>query len=145
MCTGGGWQDQIGGLLPGVKLIETKPGCDQTPTCRPLPFVSGGASPLAARCLLYFTGQKRMARNILNNVVDRYVSRAGDVRAVVDGLKRGARRMAAALEAQDAAAFAAGVREYWSLKKRIAPGSTNPAIDALLARVEKETVAESAA
>lgn len=141
MCTGGGWQDQIGGLLPGVKLIETKPGCDQTPTCRPLPFASGGASPLAARCLLYFTGQKRMARNILNNVVDRYVSRAGDVLAVVDGLKRGARRMAAALEAQDAAAFAAGVREYWALKKRIDPGSTNPAIDALLARVEKETVA----
>ncbi|MGN0846664.1 MAG: HigA family addiction module antitoxin [Kiritimatiellia bacterium] len=141
MCTGGGWQDQIGGLLPGVKIIETQPGFDQTPTCRPLPFAYAEEKDLAARCLLYFTGQKRMARNILNNVVDRYVSRAGDVLDIVDGLKAGAQRMADALEARDLDGFAAGVREYWSLKKRIDPGSTNPEIEALLARVEKETVA----
>ena len=168
MCTGGGWQDQIGGLLPGVKLIETVPGYDQTPTCSPLPFggskelgneelgskelgTRGGVGigskelgirgGLAARCLLYFTGQKRMARNILNNVVDRYVSRAGDILEIVDGLKEGARQMAVALKKGDEEGFVAGVREYWELKKRIDPGSTNPAIEALLARVKKETLA----
>ena len=46
MCTGGGWQDQIGGLLPGVKLIETVPGYDQTPVCRSLPF--GGKEELGS-------------------------------------------------------------------------------------------------
>ncbi|MGN0852716.1 MAG: HigA family addiction module antitoxin [Kiritimatiellia bacterium] len=141
MCTGGGWQDQIGGLLPGVKLIETVPGCDQTPTCRPLPFVGGEKQPLAERCLLYFTGRKRMARNILNNVVDRYVSRAGDILDIVDGLKNGARQMAAALERGDVEGFVAGVGAYWELKKRIDPGSTDPAIEALLARVKKEVLA----
>ena len=141
MCTGGGWQDQIGGLLPGVKLIETEPGYDQTPVCRPLPLAEAGARPLADRCLLYFTGQKRMARNILNNVVDRYVSRAGDILEIVEGLKAGARRLAEGLEARDADALVAGVRGYWDLKKRIDPGSTNPAIEALLARVEKHTQA----
>ena len=141
MCTGGGWQDQIGGLLPGVKVIGTVPGYDQTPTCRPLPFAVGAKQPLADRCLLYFTGQKRMARNILNNVVDRYVSRAGDILEIVDGLKAGARQMALALEKGDEEGFVAGVKEYWNLKKRIDPGSTNPAIEALLTRVKKETLA----
>ena len=141
MCTGGGWQDQIGGLLPGMKLIETAPGYDQTPTCHPLPFAVGAKPPLADRCLLYFTGQKRMARNILNNVVDRYVSRAGDILSIVAGLKDGARRMAAALGRGDEDGFVACVKGYWELKKRIDPGSTNPAIEALLARVEKETLA----
>ncbi len=139
MCTGGGWQDQIGGLLPGVKLIETQPGYDQTPTCRALPFTGEGLAPIAERCLLYFTGQKRMARNILNNVVDRYVSRAGDILEIVDGLKKGARQMATALEARDLDGFVAGVKDYWELKKRIDPGSTNPAIEELLARAQKET------
>ena len=147
MCTGGGWQDQIGGLLPGVKLIETVPGYDQTPACRSLPFGGSkglgneelGTRGIEDRCLLYFTGQKRMARNILNNVVDRYVSRAGDILEIVDGLKTGARQMALALEKGDEEGFIIGVNEYWDLKKRIDPGSTNPAIEALLTRVKKET------
>ena len=29
MSTGGGWQDQVGGLTPGVKYITTKPGMKQ--------------------------------------------------------------------------------------------------------------------
>ena len=82
-----------------------------------------------------------MARNILNNVVDRYVSRAGDILEIVDGLKEGAWQMAVALKKGDEEGFVAGVREYWELKKRIDPGSTNPAIEALLARVKKETLA----
>ncbi len=29
MSTGGGWQDQVGGLTEGIKLISTKPGIAQ--------------------------------------------------------------------------------------------------------------------
>lgn len=29
MSTGGGWQDQVGGVTPGIKFITTKPGIDQ--------------------------------------------------------------------------------------------------------------------
>lgn len=141
MCTGGGWQDQIGGLLPGVKLIETHPGCDQTPICHALPFASDGQTSVKERCLLYFTGQKRMARNILNNVVGRYVSRIGDILEIVDNLKRGAHRMSEALKHGDCDGFLAGINEYWELKKRIDPGSTNAEIEALLERLREGTVA----
>ncbi|MGV2541637.1 bifunctional fucokinase/L-fucose-1-P-guanylyltransferase, partial [Bacillus pumilus] len=37
LTTGGGWQDQFGGLLHGVKLLQTQPGFEQTPSVRWLP------------------------------------------------------------------------------------------------------------
>ena len=136
MQTGGGWQDQIGGLLPGVKLITTQPGADQTPTIRAVPFDADGTQDITSRCLLYFTGQKRMARNILGNVVNRYVSRAGGILGIVSALKRGAAAAADSLDKHDVSGFAARVQEYWELKKQIDPGSTNSEIEKLIARVK---------
>ena len=141
MNTGGGWQDQIGGLLPGVKLIETAPGADQTPSVAAAPFAERGGKSIAERCLLYFTGQKRMARNILRNVVDRWMSGEPAAREIVARLKDGARAAKDALDAHDAAKFAAAVREYWDLKKAIDPGSTNAGVEAILSRVKGETEA----
>ena len=37
LTTGGGWQDQFGGVLHGVKLLQTKAGFDQTPVARVMP------------------------------------------------------------------------------------------------------------
>ena len=139
MNTGGGWQDQIGGLLPGVKLIETSAGLDQTPVCRPAPFAGPDGKSFEERCLLYFTGQRRMARNILRHVVDRWLSGEPAMRDIVMRLKEGARRGKAALDAHDLNGFAAAVRGYWELKKEIDPGSTNAGIEAILDRVRKET------
>ena len=34
MSTGGGWQDQVGGLTEGIKLISTKPGDCPESCCR---------------------------------------------------------------------------------------------------------------
>ena len=141
MQTGGGWQDQIGGLLPGVKLVSTRPGADQTPTFRAVPFDAEGKRDITSRCLLYFTGQKRMARNILSNVVNRYVSRADGILGIVSALKRGAAAAADCLEKHDVPGFAARVQEYWELKKRIDPGSTNADIEALMARVKDSAIA----
>lgn len=141
MQTGGGWQDQIGGLLPGVKLISTRPGADQTPTIRAVPFDAEGKRDISSRCLLYFTGQKRMARNILGNVVNRYVSRAEGVLGIVSALKRGASAAADCLARHDVSGFAARVQEYWELKKKIDPGSTNAGVEELMARVRDAATA----
>jgi galactokinase/mevalonate kinase-like predicted kinase len=141
MQTGGGWQDQIGGLLPGVKLISTRPGADQTPTIRSVPFDAEGKRDISSRCLLYFTGQKRMARNILGNVVNRYVSRADGVLGIVSALKRGASAAADCLARHDVSGFAARVQEYWELKKKIDPGSTNAGVEELMARVGEAATA----
>jgi fucokinase len=139
MCTGGGWQDQIGGIIPGVKLIRTKPGVDQATSLSWSVFDLRPGSALRERTLLYFTGQKRMARNILHNVVRRYLARDPLILKTVNELKDTALDMKANLDAQDVDGFARGIERYWSLKKQIDPGATNPQIESLLKSVSQWT------
>ena len=141
MCTGGGWQDQVGGIMPGVKLIRTQPGPDQTVALRWTVFNMSEGSELKRRCLLYFTGQKRMARNILQNVVSGYLARDPAVLQTVRDLKVSALETKEALDAQDLDGFAQGISRYWELKKRLDPGSTNAPIEMLLASVKADTQA----
>jgi galactokinase/mevalonate kinase-like predicted kinase len=141
MSTGGGWQDQVGGIMPGVKLIRTEPGVDQTVNLRWSVFDMREGSDLKKRCLLYFTGQKRMARNILQNVVGGYLERNPVILQTVQDLKRTALETKEALDAQDIEGFARGVNRYWDLKKQIDPGSTNKPIEKLLKMVKDDCLA----
>ncbi len=132
MTTGGGWQDQVGGVTPGIKLIRTLPGADQTPSLNWAVFDRAPGSPFRECQLLYFTGIKRMARDILHKVVARYLERDPEAIEVIHRLKDGALRTKAALDGRNYEDFAACVEEYWTLKKRLDPGSTNDTIEALL-------------
>ncbi len=138
MSTGGGWQDQVGGIMPGVKLIRTGPGADQTVSLRWSVFDMRAESEFKSRCLLYFTGQKRLARNILQNVVGGYLARDPRVLQSVQEIKDAALETKEALDARDIEGFARGVGRYWELKKQIDPGSTNKPIEKLLKLIEAD-------
>lgn len=141
MCTGGGWQDQVGGIMPGVKLIRTQPGPDQTVSLRWSVFGLSDDSELKQRSLLYFTGQKRMARNILQNVVGNYLARTPKSLQLVHELKANALETKEALDAKDIEGFARGVARYWEQKKAIDPGATNAPIENLLASIQQDVQA----
>jgi galactokinase/mevalonate kinase-like predicted kinase len=145
MTSGGGWQDQIGGIIAGVKLIQTQPGIEQTPHLQWSVFggTQAASEALQRRMLMYFSGHKRLARNILQNVVSRYLARDPELIAVVDQLKNGAIRAKQALEANDPVSFAACVAEYWELKKTIDPGSTNAHIEGIMQQVQPYVSASS--
>ncbi|MFZ4575733.1 MAG: bifunctional fucokinase/L-fucose-1-P-guanylyltransferase, partial [Phycisphaerales bacterium] len=138
MSTGGGWQDQAGGVLPGVKLLRTQPGAHQIPSAEAVPGhgVFAGEEA-AARCLLYFTGQRRLAKNILRNVVGSYLDRVPTVRTAIERLKRGALDMRQAVESGSLDEVAAHLHDYWTLKQTLDPGASNAAIDALFRRLGK--------
>lgn len=129
--TGGGWQDQVGGLTPGFKVVRTAPGDNQIPTHTPLPApslsTSGGPTPL-----LYFTGVRRMARGILRGVVGSYLSRRSDTLRIIRDLKSGAEAMADALHHHDTDEFIRRLNEYWSLKRAIDPGASLPAAESFV-------------
>lgn len=139
MSTGGGWQDQAGGTTPGVKLVTSQPGATQALTFSPVPDGGALGSPEArARCLLYYTGQRRLAKNILRNVVGGYLGREPHVRDVIDRLKAGAIAMEASLRGGSLDEVGIWLSDYWSLKKRLDPGSTNPGIERLFSSIERE-------
>ena len=71
LTTGGGWQDQFGGVLGGVKLLQTGRGFAQNPQVRWLP-TDLWTQPEYRPChLLYYTGITRTAKSILAEIVRR--------------------------------------------------------------------------
>jgi fucokinase len=137
MTTAGGWQDQVGGVVPGVKLIRTSPGPGQVPGLHWTVFDLSPGAELRSRLLLYYTGYKRLAKNILHNVVSRYLSRDPEAITIIRALKDLAEEVWNDLGAGDVDAFGRGIGRYWDLKKRLDPGSTNEAIEKLLRPVER--------
>ncbi len=138
MATGGGWQDQIGGLVPGAKLVFTKPGKGQSPGLRRVSPKSEAAFSkfLGERALLYFTGRKRMARNILRGVIGFFEENPDDIaRSIVRRLKSDAERAFKAVESCDWDSFCSAVNDYWLSKKALDPGSTNPLVELIIARM----------
>jgi galactokinase/mevalonate kinase-like predicted kinase len=69
LTTGGGWQDQAGGIFRGIKMIETSSGLKQSPVLRWLPDQLFEQDYANKNILLYYTGITRIAKNILHEIV----------------------------------------------------------------------------
>ena len=141
MNTGGGWEDQMGALVPGVKILRTKAGRRQRPEWDAIGDASHFAEILKTRGLLYFTGEKRMARNVLRGVIANYKADGVEGKERVAALRDGAERCYKAICAKDWDRFAACVNEYWMLKKAMDPGSTNERVEYIIARISPWTSA----
>lgn len=136
MRTGGGWQDQFGGLVGGAKLLSSQPGERQRIVLERLDD-EWLAALLRERGLLFFTGQKRMARNILRKVLAFYDENPHDfAKILVRALKADAIAAADAIRAHDADKLAASINGYWRDKKLLDPGSTNERVEELIERIK---------
>ncbi|MDO4276044.1 MAG: L-fucokinase [Eubacteriales bacterium] len=136
MSTGGGWQDQVGGLTPGIKCILSKPGIRQDIRVHQLDIAQDTLKELSSRFVLIYTGQRRLARNLLRDVVGNYI---GGRKESVDALykmKRMVPRMCFELEEGNLDSFANLLDEHWELSKQLDQGSTNTCIDQIFQSCE---------
>ena len=133
MRTGGGWEDQFAGMTPGVKLMRSAAGSRQIVKVTSVEMPKSFVRAVKARSLLYFTGQKRMARNVLRRVLGFYESNPHTFgKILITAVKEGAQKAASAVRAGDVEAFAACVNDYWRDKKLLDAGSTNEAVDDII-------------
>ena len=79
ITTGGGWQDQVGGLTSGIKLIKSKPGIPQVPTYEPIVLSDSVKEQLDKQFVLVYTGQRRLAKRILRDIMGAYMLRKEQV------------------------------------------------------------------
>jgi fucokinase len=131
MTTGGGWQDQVGGLTGGIKLVTTAPGLPQRIHAAPVRLSADTRTALAERLLLVYTGQRRLAKNLLRAVMGRWMARDPEMVWIQGEIARLAVAMRDALEAGDVDGFGALLSEHWALNVRMDPGCSNAFIDAL--------------
>jgi fucokinase / fucose-1-phosphate guanylyltransferase len=131
ITTGGGWQDQVGGLTGGIKLIATEPGLPQRVRVAPVGLTAETEAALAERLLLVYTGQQRLAKNLLRSVMGRWMARDPEMVRILKEIARLARAMKDALESGDLDGFGELLAEHWRLNKRMDPGCSNTFIDEL--------------
>ena len=125
LTTGGGWQDQFGGVLGGVKLLETQRGFDQNPLVRWLPD-GLYTQPEYAQChLLYYTGVTRTAKKILAEIVRRMFLNHGDEIRQLRAMKAHAQDMYETMQRQDFQRMGQLIRKTWQQNQLIDSG-TNP-------------------
>ncbi len=136
MSTGGGWQDQVGGVTDGIKYITSRPGIKQKLTVSHIELDQETLDELNHRFTLIYTGQRRLARNLLRDVVGRYIGNEPDAVYALNEIQRMAALMRFELERGRIDAFAELLSKHWELSKMIDAGSTNTLIDQIFDSIE---------
>lgn len=136
MSTGGGWQDQVGGLTPGVKLVHTTPGIKQNIQVDHIEILEDAKKELQDRFALIYTGQRRLARNLLREIVGGYIGSKKNSLEVLYEIQKSAILMKFELEKGNIDAFAKLLNEHWELSKRLDGGCTNTCIEQIFLSVE---------
>jgi fucokinase len=135
LTTRGGWQDQLGGLLPGAKLLSSLPTRPLRIRCDTMSLAPTVVDELQEHLVLAYTGISRLARDVLQRVVSGYLSRdalvVGGIQRLVECAEHG--RML--LGNGDLSGIGNLFCEVWRLHQDLDPNCSNPAVDRLLAPV----------
>jgi galactokinase/mevalonate kinase-like predicted kinase len=131
LTTGGGWQDQFGGVLGGVKLLQTSSGFDQSPQVRWLPTDLWTQPEYKACHLLYYTGITRTAKQILAEIVRRMFLNHGSELALLREMKEHTMEMYEAIQCNDFRRMGLLMRRTWQQNQTLDSGTNPPAISSL--------------
>lgn len=131
MGTGGGWQDQIGGLYPGIKFTASFPGIPLRLQVIPLLASPQLTLELQQRLLVIFTGQVRLAHQVLQKVVTRYLRRDNLLVSSIKRLAELAKIGREALMNCDIDELGEIMLEAWRLHQELDPYCSNQFVDSL--------------
>ncbi len=86
LSSGGGWQDQAHGILPGIKTVTSAPQIPLDININPLKLSEIETSEFEDKLLFAYTGKTRLAKNILQQVLRRWARRTDEIVETVQGL-----------------------------------------------------------
>ncbi|XP_069037407.1 L-fucose kinase isoform X2 [Lepisosteus oculatus] len=145
LTTGGGWQDQVGGLVGGVKLGRSQAALPLRVEVEPLSLTDDFLHTLNRHVLLLYTGKTRLARNLLQDVVRSWYSRLPAIVENVEGLVRNAEECAQAIRDGSLARVGACLDRYWQQKRAMAPGCEPATVRAMMSALRPLTLGQSLA
>ena len=140
LTTGGGWQDQYGGVFSGIKLLQSEAGFEQNPLVRWLPdqlFVH----PDYRDChLLYYTGITRTAKSILAEIVSSMFLNSGPHLSLLAEMKAHAMDMSEAILRSNFDSFGRLVGKTWIQNQALDCGTNPPAVAAIIEKIKDYTL-----
>ncbi|MCM1355166.1 MAG: bifunctional fucokinase/fucose-1-phosphate guanylyltransferase [Staphylococcus sp.] len=136
LTTGGGWQDQFGGVIGGVKLLRTARGFDQNPMVNWLPDTLF-TDPEYSQChLLYYTGITRTAKDILAEIVRNMFLNEGSQLRLLRQMKAHTMEMFDAIQRCNFRRMGALIGKTWQQKIAIDRGTNPPEVEAITRLVD---------
>ncbi|XP_028392765.1 L-fucose kinase-like [Dendronephthya gigantea] len=132
LTTGGGWQDQVGGLLPGIKLGQSEGKLPLKVESEVLKIDDQKMKRIVDHSLLVFTGKPRLAKNMLQGVIRNWYTRKPEVIKTADWIESNARDCAQACVEGDVKKIGKCLSNSWEQKKIIAPGCEPPQVKELI-------------
>ncbi len=135
ITTGGGWQDQAGGMFRGFKMIETLPGLEQKPVVRWLPKDLFSGTYANRLVLLYYTGITRLAKNILAEIVRKIFINSQKHLKIIGEIVDNASMAYDAAQRSDYQALAKTVAKSWVLNQQIDKGTNTAEVQSILSSI----------
>lgn len=135
LTTGGGWQDQYGGVLHSIKLLQSNAGFDQNVSASWLPETLFRHEEGACH-LLYYTGITRTAKNILADIVKGMFLNDADRLAILNEMKGHALNMSDAIQRGDFQTYGQLLRNSWELNCRLDPGTAPDSVNHLCSLID---------
>ncbi len=136
LTTGGGWQDQFGGLLRGIKLLHTERGFEQNPLVRWLPNELYTQPEYATCHLLYYTGITRTAKTLLAEIVRRMFLNHHDEIAMLRQMKEHTLNLYETIQRGDFDGMGQAIRKTWIQNQAMDKGTSPAAIEALTKQID---------
>lgn len=139
LTTGGGWQDQYGGIMHGVKLLQTVEGMHQIPSIKWLPEYLFTQPEYQACHLLYYTGITRTAKGILAEIVRKMFLNSGLHLHLLSEMKAHALDMYEAILTGNFEEYGRLTGKSWEQNKILDSGTNPPAVEAVISRIKDYT------
>ena len=136
LTTGGGWQDQFGGVLGGVKLLQTSRGFGQNPQVRWLPNDLWTQPEYRPCHLLYYTGITRTAKQILAEIVRRMFLNDNAELRLLREMKAHTMEMYEVIQQNDFQRMGLLMRKTWQQNQALDSGTNPAAVAALTALID---------
>ncbi|XP_062276595.1 L-fucose kinase [Scomber scombrus] len=132
LTTGGGWQDQVGGLVGGVKVGRSKASLPLQVEVEHLSPPDDFLVSLEQHLLLVYTGKTRLARNLLQDVVRSWYSRLPSMVQNAQQLVANSEDCARACTDGSLSGLGQCLDRSWQQKKLMAPGCEPASVRAMM-------------
>lgn len=136
LTTGGGWQDQYGGVLRGVKLLQTHAGMEQSPLVRWLPDYLFTGSEYQKCHLLYYTGITRTAKGILAEIVRSMFLNSTEHLALLGSMKSHAFDLYEAIQRGNFDEMGRLVGKSWKQNQALDSGTNPASVEAIIRKID---------
>ncbi|MDR2928923.1 MAG: hypothetical protein LBV41_12110 [Cytophagaceae bacterium] len=132
LTTGGGWQDQYGGVFAGIKLLQTVSGLQSDVSISWLPDLLFTRPDFRENWLLYYTGITRVAKSILSEIVRGMFLNEGARLRVINAIKEHAFSIFETIQKNDYKATAQMISRSWQLNNQLDSGTNTLQIQSII-------------